>query len=259
LLVSVRSAAEARWAAGAGAALIDVKEPDRGPLGRAECGVWREVSQALPPSIPLSVALGELSDWLGPNQPALPADAWASISLRKLGLAGTTTYWRQDWRGLRSRLGEDERPAWIAVVYADWQSASAPDPDAIVDAACESPSIVGVLVDTWSKIEPFRVDAAWIAWARRVRAARLTLAVAGGLNRESIPGLARLAPDIIAVRGAACVEGRRRGVIDPRRVAELAIAVAALPAHPAPSSILRLGDQRATSNLTPWASGRSAP
>jgi uncharacterized protein (UPF0264 family) len=259
LLVSVRSAEEALWAAGGGAALIDIKEPDRGPLGRADCSVWREVSQALPLGFPLSVALGELNDWLGPNQPVLPADAWDSISLRKLGLAGAKTHWRQAWRDLRCRLGDEERPAWIAVVYADWQSASAPDPDAIVDEASESPSIVGVLIDTWSKIEPFRVDAAWIAWAKRVRDARLTLALAGGLNRESIPRLARLAPDVVAVRGAACLEGRRRGLIDARRVAELAIAVASLPAHPAPPSLLGHGVQGATSNFTPWASGRSAP
>jgi uncharacterized protein (UPF0264 family) len=57
LLVSVRSADEARRAIVARAAIIDVKEPDRGSLGRAECSVWVEVRSALPPIIPLSVAL----------------------------------------------------------------------------------------------------------------------------------------------------------------------------------------------------------
>src|SRR5947209_8028398 len=43
LLVSVRSAAEARAALDGGAALIDIKEPARGPLGRADDGVMAEV------------------------------------------------------------------------------------------------------------------------------------------------------------------------------------------------------------------------
>ena len=39
LLVSVRSAAEAEAALLGGADVIDVKEPDRGPLGRADDAV----------------------------------------------------------------------------------------------------------------------------------------------------------------------------------------------------------------------------
>ena len=63
LLVSVRSAAEALAARAGGAAVIDVKEPARGPLGRADVDVWREIFAAIPPVVPVSVALGELSEW----------------------------------------------------------------------------------------------------------------------------------------------------------------------------------------------------
>ena len=65
LLVSVRSADEARAAVDGGASVVDVKEPDRGPLGRASAATWRAVRAAVPPAIPVSVALGELRDWDG--------------------------------------------------------------------------------------------------------------------------------------------------------------------------------------------------
>jgi (5-formylfuran-3-yl)methyl phosphate synthase len=259
LLVSVRSADEARRAIEAGADIIDVKEPDFGSLGRADPSVWCRVRSALPPTLPLTLALGELSEWLEPGQPELPAEAWAGISYRKLGLAGSGAHWRQAWRELRFRLGVERCPPWIAVAYADWKAAAAPDPDAILETASDSPEISGILIDTWAKTEPFRVDATWIAWAKRVRQARLMLAVAGGLDRQLIPSLAPLAPDIVAVRGAACLGGQRRAAIDPDRVAALARVVAALPALPDSPSLSSPHDHACTSNLTPWASGNSEP
>lgn len=229
LLVSVRSANEALLAFTAGADIIDVKEPDLGSLGRAEVSTWRQVRSVLPASVPLSVALGELNKWVEAVEHALPADAWNGLSFRKLGLAGVSPDWQETWRGLRLRLGNEQGPPWIAVAYADWLAARAPDPDAVLEAAGEATEIIGILVDTWSKTAPFQVDAGWIDWAHRVRQAGLMLAVAGGLDRRSIPALAALAPDVVAVRGAACVGGSRRAAIDPDRVSALVLMAASLP------------------------------
>jgi uncharacterized protein (UPF0264 family) len=176
------------------------------------------------------VALGELKDWLGPSLPSLSGDAWAGVSFRKLGLAGERgTNWSRRWRELRTRLGNESAVFWIAVAYADWQVAAAPDPDAILQAACESPEIAGVLVDTWAKTQPLRFDAGWISWARRVRDSGRLLAVAGGVCLKSIPALKFASPDVVAVRSAACFDGDRRAAIDPARVEKLARAVAVLP------------------------------
>src|SRR5947209_7857771 len=89
LLVSVRSAEEARAALEGGAAVIDVKEPDRGPLGRADPSIWAEVRAAVPMATPVSVALGELYEWVGDDAPGdlSPLDASAGFTYRKLGLA----------------------------------------------------------------------------------------------------------------------------------------------------------------------------
>src|SRR5690242_18461623 len=60
LLVSVRSAAEAQAALTGGASLIDVKEPARGSLGRADAATLTDVLRMVAGRRPVSAALGEL-------------------------------------------------------------------------------------------------------------------------------------------------------------------------------------------------------
>lgn len=258
LLVSVRSASEARTAARAGAAIIDVKEPDRGSLGRASPHAWREVRRTLPAGTPLSVALGELTEWIGAETPDVPADAWRGIAFRKLGLARVGDDWRAQWRDLRRRLESGRAPSWIAVAYADWRCAGAPHPDLVLEAAQEDPHIVGVLVDTWDKSLPPPIDDGWRPWAERVRRAGKILALAGRLDRTSLARLAGLEPDIVAVRGAACAGGDRRASIDAARVAELARLASQLPIHPRSTFASFIGHED-TSNRTPCESGSSVP
>jgi len=240
LLVSVRSADEARTALTGGASIIDVKEPDHGPLGLAPWSVWGDVHTVVSTAAPISVALGELPDWLAPRCPVPPSQAWAGISFCKLGLAGTGVNWQKAWRAVRSRLDNNNGPAWIAVIYADWQSARAPDPESILEQAILTDRIVGVLVDTWDKTRPIELDERWVSRSARVRQAGKLVALAGGLDCRSIATLGRLAPDIVAVRGAACVDGDRRSAINLGRVADLARLVGQLDR-----------DQDPTSNLTP--------
>ena len=232
LLVSVRSAAEALAALAGGAAVIDVKEPARGPLGRADVETWRSVLDAvsrefppLPPGegtkgpIPVSVALGELFEWHA--APPCPAD-FAGLAYRKLGLARSGPDWAEGWARLRRSLGDG--PPWVAVIYADWPSAGSPRPDDVLDVALDAPECAGVLVDTWDKSRPTPLDLSWAPLVRRARSAGRFVALAGGLDAPDFSRLAPLAPDLFAVRGAACGSGDRLGTIDPDRVARLARA-----------------------------------
>jgi len=226
LLVSVRSAAEARAAVEGGATVVDIKEPDRGPLGRAGADVWAAVRAEVPRPIPVSVALGELAEWEATTTPG--AASWSGIAYRKLGLAGLGPCWAEAWA--RARAGEPTPgPPWIAVVYADWVEASAPDPSAVLDVALGVPDCVGILVDTWDKGRPGALDEeAWFPVVARAKAAGRLVTLAGGLDAAAIRRLAPLGPDLFGVRGAACVGGDRRAAIDPARVACLARFVRSL-------------------------------
>lgn len=227
LLVSVRSAAEARLAEAGGASVIDVKEPAEGSLGRAPLTVWRDVRRWVSSRLPVSVALGELAEWQSGTGPDLPPGAFDGLAYCKIGLAAVGADWRDDWRSLRNRI-PTARCRWIAVAYADWETVGAPDPEEVLAVAASTPEIAGVLIDTSDKARPTRMDVGWLERSRRVRAAGLKLAVAGGLTAETIPGLAALTPDLIAVRGAACEGGERGRPLDARRVAELAAIVRGL-------------------------------
>jgi uncharacterized protein (UPF0264 family) len=218
LLVSVRSADEARAASEGGAAVIDVKDPSRGPLGRASGDVWRSVREAVPVATPVSVALGELADWDGE-----PRFDGLGLAYRKLGLAHAGRDWARRWGQIRE---SSPGPPWVAVAYVDWWVADAPRPEAVLDEALSVPDCVGVLVDTWDKSRPGGLDFSWRAFVERAQSAGRIVALAGRLDLEMICRLAPLRPDLFAVRGAACVGGDRLSVIDRERVTELTLAAA---------------------------------
>lgn len=254
LLVSVRSEIEALAALAGGAAIIDVKEPSRGSLGMAPCSTWRQIREAMPPPVIVSVALGELREWTGSTAEVVPGACWDGIAFRKVGLAGSGTAWREHWRDLRGRMdaelesvNADGRPSWVAVVYLDWEAARAPAPVAVIDEAAAIPDCAGVLFDTWDKARRVEFDPTWASWIGRAKASGRFVALAGSLDEAKIRRLLPLGPDIFAVRGAACAAGDRNGPIDPGRVARLVLA-ARQDSQASPMS-----------NRTPWASGSSRP
>ena len=114
LLVSVRSAAEALTALEGGVAVIDIKEPDRGSLGRADTEVIHAVIQAVGGRCPVSAALGE---WIEDAGTISDAD----LTYVKWGLAGCH---RIDWRRELARLIDHQRrPQLVLVAYADAECA----------------------------------------------------------------------------------------------------------------------------------------
>lgn len=219
LLVSVRSADEARTAIQGGASIIDVKEPRRGPLGRADEAVWREVVAVVGARAPVSVALGELTELERDGGPV----ETSGVCWRKLGLArvGDDESWRARWAAVRAAPG----PGWIAVAYVDAERARAPAAAAVVEEAIEA-GCAGVLFDTWDKAarSPMTPSGRWLGMVERLRAAGLLVAVAGGLDLEAIGRLAPLRPDFFAVRGAACAGGKRGGAVHLDRVRGLRAA-----------------------------------
>jgi len=209
-----------------------MKEPSRGPLGCADPSLWGEIRRVVPTEIPVSVALGEVTEWAPASGRFPEPAAWGGISFAKMGLAGASRGWPSPWAKVRSRFEADlpDACSWVAVIYADWLAAAAPEPDEILAAAFEIPRCAGVLVDTWSKSPRPAVDFdnGWRDRVQRVQNLGRFFAWAGGLDLARIERLGEsgLKPDIIAVRGSACVDGNRLGSIDAERVAQLGEAAA---------------------------------
>jgi (5-formylfuran-3-yl)methyl phosphate synthase len=228
LLVSVRNRSEALTALSAGAAVIDVKDPRRGALGRADTDEIARVVEAVAGRAPVTAALGELTDLAHlATQHAVDAVP-RGVSLFKIGLAGcgNSKDWPLLWRQLihQSTGSHGETPTKpVAVVYADWKRAHAPEPDLVLSTAIEF-ECPALLVDTWSKTSGSSFDhwtpESMIPFIQRARQYGLRIVLAGSLGVEQIPQAMALEPDLLAVRGAVC-EGGRDGVVSHEKVKQL--------------------------------------
>jgi uncharacterized protein (UPF0264 family) len=224
LLISVRSAVEAIEALAGGAEVIDVKEPKRGSLGAADTSTIAEVVRAVHGRAMVTAALGELNELTG-RESRVHAALPGGVSLFKIGLADCRKYgrWTSSWRDVIAQLtvkAEPNCPRPVAVVYADWRSAGAPEPSEVLTAAVQA-RCPALLVDTSEKSSGALFDH-WRAADLRlfmedVRARGIGVVLAGSLVGAAVADAARLRPDLIAVRTAAC-EGGRNGTVCRGRV-----------------------------------------
>jgi uncharacterized protein (UPF0264 family) len=218
LLVSVRDAREAQVALDAGVALIDVKEPRRGSLGAADLEQIVAVLAAVEGRAPVSAALGELLEEKCDSS-RLPG----KLQYAKLGLAGCAAIadWPQRWA--RTLAAMPPTIQKVAVVYADWRTATAPSPQQILELAVTE-HCAAVLVDTFDKSRGGLLEH-WplvelAPFAAAVRKQELRLVLAGSLTEADVPMLLPLMPDYLAVRGAVC-RAARTDSIDGRLVERL--------------------------------------
>lgn len=209
LLVSVRDATEARAALDGDAAIIDVKEPANGPLGRPTADIVAAVARAVAGRRPLTVAAGELAAGL---DRAREPD-WHAAAAVKIGLAGEAAdhpRWEDRLRRWFARM--PPAVARVAVAYADWPLARSPHPATVIDAASRL-GCTAVLIDTFDKSGPGLLTgccepAALVGWVVAARGAGLRVAVAGRLGLDGIAAAWNLDPDVVAVRSAVCSGGR---------------------------------------------------
>lgn len=232
LLVSVRNAVEARCAIDGGCEILDVKEPTRGSLGRAdaaEIAAVLGVRDACASSIPVSVALGEVLEAETDEEHDL-ANIASEIHFLKLGTAGLGR--SGDWKSrfLRARrkwgirLGSpasESNPQWVAVAYADWKVAESPPPAEIISGATDC-GCSGLLIDTFAKSAGGLFHSLAVDELQRLAAAArehgLWFALAGRLALDDLRNIQSIAPDIVGIRSAACRGRRRNDEIDPAAV-----------------------------------------
>jgi uncharacterized protein (UPF0264 family) len=220
-LVSVRSLGEARLAAAAGVDLIDLKEPRRGSLGSVGLALATQVADLLGGKGVLSMALGELAEWTKDDW-KLADIVRPGIKFAKIGLArlAMEPKWRVTWTDAIRRL--PSHCSSVAVIYADWQSAAAPRPGAILDEAVQN-GCRALLVDTFHKHTGnvfSHCSAGELADVfGRARNAGMLTVLAGSLRLDDLEAALILDPDYIAVRGAVCRDSRE-GEICPAKLAE---------------------------------------
>jgi hypothetical protein len=223
LLVSVVDAAEARVAAAAGADVVDVKDPSRGALGEAAAHVVRAVRDVTPLHLPVSAALGD-----GPFTAAVAAEraegaAASGAAFVKLGLRHTSLAEAAGTlRAARAKLPPGVR--LVVASFADAERAGAPAPADLPELAA-AVGAQGCLLDTAIKDGRGLFD--WLdetelrEFVQACRARELFSALAGSLRVEDLARLGPIGPDLVGVRGAACIGDRVGGRVDADRVGAL--------------------------------------
>lgn len=231
LLVSVADASEAHAALLGGADVIDAKNPRQGALGAVRPVVLGAICTAVAAGRPVSAALGDEGPPTLIEQRARAA-ARRGAAFVKVGFraAPTVSQARPRAAAARRGVGEGKGTRVVLVAYADWAGAQSLAPESLVALAADT-GAAGVLLDTAFKqaglfaLLDTRTVGAWVAAAHD---AGLFVCLAGSLGRSDFATARALGADLVGVRGAACVGGRR-GRVSRARVAALSALARAAP------------------------------
>lgn len=246
LLLTVTRPSEVPTALGAGADVVDVKDPGRGSLGPPAPEVLRRVARRLAGRAPLGVPLGDGPHRAEELRRAAERAARVGASYLKVGVmergGGTARDAGGDGSG-RASVGPDARttldavlealsgparhPAVIAVTFADAPEEAGPSPGELLDTAAAA-GVDGVMLDTLGKEGRSVVDLVGAEelgrWCAAARSRGLLAALSGGLDEASVERLAGTGADVVGIRGGACVGGRA-GRLAPRRCRAIRRAV----------------------------------
>jgi uncharacterized protein (UPF0264 family) len=230
---------EAHAAIAGGAAILDVKDPARGSLGRPDLQLLQAVSQcASACGLPITTALGEVVEWADQRPFVIPAD----VTFAKLGLAGLRGRqdWIDRWLAVREVVQRDHpQIGWVAVAYVDEAAAASPPLEDVVSAAIAT-GCAGLLLDTCDKSAGRLHDSVseqqLEVLAEHIHSAEMFIAAAGRLSLRDVARLAASSVDVIAVRSAACEKHDRRGTVTAERVAACKSAIASCGQRPGGSS-----------------------
>lgn len=227
LLVSVRDESEAKvvlnqMTPGSCLRLIDVKEPQNGPLGQADSIQLRNIGQLCTQHDAmegnkngLSVALGEAVN-LKPNA-RIFADKTIlrGFNFAKMGLSGLggEKKWWVRWEKLLAAIPPQIKS--VAVAYADYPDCNSPAPIQVASVGrrvgCQF-----VLLDTFTKDGSCLFDFMPLAevkqFVEKCRNSGQTVVIAGSLGQSNLRTAVMCQPNFIGVRGAVCEFDRTSSV-----------------------------------------------
>jgi dihydroneopterin aldolase len=214
-LASVRDTAEAELAIGAGADIVDLKNPRKGALGALAPKTIDACVRAVAGRVPVSATIGDLPLEGDAVRTAVLATAARGVDYVKLGVFPGAE--AKPCFDLLAMLASETR--LILVLFAD----AMPQFDAIGIAA--RTGAAGVMLDTMGKGEgslPDLISTEHLAvFVRAARARGLTIGLAGSLKASHVPDLLALRPDLIGFRGALCRDAKRDRPLDPVRLAAI--------------------------------------
>jgi uncharacterized protein (UPF0264 family) len=228
LLISPKNEAEAAEAIAGGADIIDVKNPEEGPLGANFPWVIKRVRQIAPATIEVSCTLGEMPNLPGSMALAALGAATTGVNYVKAGLSGLKTLEKAvDLMQSVVKAAKDFNPSVKVVVsgYADAERISTVDPLLVPKIAYDAHADIA-MIDTAIKdgktLFTFITKPQLQHFVNEAHDYGLKAAFAGSLQKGDLPAVYALGADVAGVRGAACtLSDRVNGRITREKVHEL--------------------------------------
>jgi len=222
LLISVRNTQEAKIVARFPVSIVDIKEPDHGPLGAADVNTISAIAAEIGTAKPLSFSIGELNDWARsdagevtpqPISSVYSPELLESFEFVKAGMADMNqSNWKECWTALFAPL-TNARP--VAVAYFDYLTANSPTPLEVVRFAASQARCSTILFDTYDKtdnlfgsVTPKDLE----ALVSLAKTHELQTVVAGSVSFECLSHVLAANPDMIGLRGAVCRSGRQTDI-----------------------------------------------
>lgn len=233
LLISVADVKEAIEAVRGGAHIIDVKNPREGSLGASFPWIIKEVREAVPSSIPVSAAIGDMLSRPGAASLAALGAALSGANIVKVGIGCKALREAISLTKSVVKAVREHGDVHIAVVgYADFHRALTINPLKMPTIAEDGGADV-VMIDTaikdGKKLFDFLSVSEVRAFVDESHKRGLMAALAGSLGLDDLMLCANLNADIIGIRGAAC-DGNDRvmGRVRAGRVRRLVNALKAV-------------------------------
>ncbi len=228
LLISPQNAEEAKKAIAGGADIIDIKNPNEGPLGANFPWIIKEVKAFMPLDRELSCTLGEAPNLPGSISLAALGAASLGVDYIKVGLYGVNTL-----SGAISLLQNVTRAAKeynpkikvVAAGYADYRRANTIDSSLVPEAAFRAKADLAMLdtaVKDGKNLFDFLTTVQLKKFVDDAHGYGLGAALAGSLRKHDLSVLYEVGADVAGLRGAACSNNNRvTGYITEDKVSEL--------------------------------------
>jgi uncharacterized protein (UPF0264 family) len=228
LLISPKNEKEALEAVAGGADIIDVKNPNEGPLGANFPWIIRQIREITPANIEVSCTIGEAPDLPGSMALASLGAATIGVNYIKAGLYGVRSHEKAVYLMRHITKAAKEHNCAIKIVasgYADASRVTTVDPLMVPKIAYEANADIAMLdtaIKDGKSLFTFLTKPQIKNFVDTTHGYGLKAALAGSLRKEDLPKVCALEADVAGVRSAACtLNDRINGQISKKKVQEL--------------------------------------
>ena len=223
LMVSVQNLEEALQALKGGADIVDVKNLQEARVGSAHPHIVRDVRNAIPMDKHASVTLGVVPNQIGTVAMAVYTAGVLDATSVKVGFMDTEYAVAEETLNSCREVLDGFNTKLIGCIFADNDLYGGLEPH-LMNKLAKDTKCDGWLLDTLTKdgrnLFDFIREEELKEMVMEGKEAGMSTALSGHLALKDLDELARINPDIVGVRGAACTNSDREARVDWEAVAE---------------------------------------